>query len=500
MKRTLLIFGLLASALLSANPCRAQETAQRAEDFIDSTGINPSFSSSLSNFPQVRKAMLDLGIKHMRFSQSSPQAISDMQQLAHDGIKTMFLMDANYGVAADSTFYRRIPGYGDPSPGYNLHDFLVKVGPGTVIDSVEMPNEIDEAYSYSQQFWHPGDFPASHVNADATSPLYWVNFIEACTEAAYKAVKSDPATGMVQIVGPALGKTYNPGNGHPNPLPPGSLYNYVDFGGFHPYPFGGNFATPSSDVYDTIKGYYAHGNFPSVNIDKYPYAFNVCQPPFDSYDANGNIVAKRPMIATESGYPTSSVGTSEALQAKYIPRLYCEYFRLGIPRTFVYDLLDNDQTFGIMHADFSPKPAYTALQSLIGLLKDKQDSAYTFYVQKLNYQIAPTPVTGYIEPHSGMVANYDRLGLVHHVLLEKSDHVFYLLLWDEVSGEDTSVTPHRVIAPPPIPVTVDLPEWVKTAKIATYAADWTLSPVPTPIYRQQVHITVPDSVEVLELR
>ncbi len=39
------------------------------------------------------------------------------------------------------------------------------------------------------------------------------------------------------------------------------------------------------------------------------------------------------MAATEAGYATHCKGVSEAVQAKYIPRLCCEYFRLGFRRT-----------------------------------------------------------------------------------------------------------------------------------------------------------------------
>jgi hypothetical protein len=66
------------------------------------------------------------------------------------------------------------------------------------------------------------------------------------------------------------------------------------------------------------------------------------------------------------GGPNSQVGISTSAQAKYIPRLFAEYFRNGIARTFVYEFYDEgtnpadqEQNFGLINNDLTPKPAYT---------------------------------------------------------------------------------------------------------------------------------------------
>ncbi len=58
-------------------------------------------------------------------------------------------------------------------------------------------------------------------------------------------------------------------------------------------------------------------------MDEFPFAFDIYAPPF----------APKPM-ATETGYSTFFDGPSEAAHAKYLPRLFCEYFRKGVQRTF----------------------------------------------------------------------------------------------------------------------------------------------------------------------
>ena len=85
------------------------------------------------------------------------------------------------------------------------------------------------------------------------------------------------------------------------------------------------------------------------------------------------------MACTETGYFTGTAGGSvpQTVLAKYVPRLFCEYFRQGVPRTFWYDFVDDssdpnnaDGNRGLLKSDLTPKPAYTALLSLTSLLAD----------------------------------------------------------------------------------------------------------------------------------
>ena len=184
----------------------------------------------------------------------------------------------------------------------------------------------------------------------------------------YTTLKADSETEKLTVMGIALGITYDPGGGKPNPFQKGELTDYVDWGNFHPYPGGGNpFSFPAP--YAGLKKYYWHGSFPSINLDEYPYAFNTYHPPY----------APKPMASTETGYSTYSGGASERTHAKYIPRLYAEYFRLGIKRAYVYEFIDEfkdpnktnrEANFGSLRRDTSAKPGYTALKSLIALLRN----------------------------------------------------------------------------------------------------------------------------------
>ena len=69
---------------------------------------------------------------------------------------------------------------------------------------------------------------------------------------------------------------------------------------------------------------------------------------------------------------------TEAVAAVYLPRLYATAFGAGVRRTFVYELADEvpepglrdaQQHFGLLRADLTPKPAFTAIRTLLAALR-----------------------------------------------------------------------------------------------------------------------------------
>jgi len=243
--------------------------------------------------------------------------------------------------------------------------------PLAAIDAVEGPNEPDI-------FW-----PRSHISYQNQG---FPEGVIAFQKDLYTAFKSDSDTKNITVIGLAIGQSY--GYETKSPLGKDTLSNYVDWGSFHPYPGGGNsYSVPFN--YNTIQKYYWQGNFPAVNIDEWPYAFDVLSIPF------GN----KPMAATETGYNTSKKGISERMHGKYMPILFLEYFRKGIVRTFSYEFVDEwnapnnpEANFGLLRNDLSPKPAYTALKNLISLLKDP---GLNFTPGSLDYSFSVQPPPGY---------------------------------------------------------------------------------------------------------
>lgn len=338
----------------------APEIAKRADDFIDSMCVNTHWGYSNtpygSNYNAVKQKLVELGIRHVRDGGSSLESIAKMQDLASVGIKTNYIMDPKAGVTPNLSYWVT-------APYYDINDFVKNKVGTNVIDAVEILNEIDVFYNLNGgYYWHWGD--TEQINNNPYSPFYWLYYVRSVTYDTWMSLKSDPATAGVKVVGPSLAGTYN----YTTRSPLGDLSAYVDGGNFHTYPIGGNpFSHPFS--YDTLTNYYAQGNFPAVNIDEFPFAFEMYWPPF----------AYKPMLATETGYHTdrTSNGISEKVHGKYMPRLFLEYFSKGIVRTCSYEFVDewNDPNdpqanFGLLRSDLSPKPGYTALKNLSSLLQD----------------------------------------------------------------------------------------------------------------------------------
>ena len=438
---------------LSVATAWSAEQAKSTDSFLDSMGVCTHWTYSDTPYgfayDKVRDKLSELGIRHVRDG-LNPR----IPDLAKRGIRTMIVAE---------------PELGTPE---QIRDKVKALNAQTLaVDAVEGPNEPD-------LFWISGKKSyqgQGHQGGDSGV----INAVVAFQKDLYSAFKGDPATAKITLVGSALGKTYEPNK---NPFGKGAIANFVDWGNFHPYPGGNPFSIPYR--YGTIEKYYWDGTQPSGNLDEFPYAFQTYRPTF----------APKPMAASETGYSTDTNGTSEAAHAKYLPRLFAEYFRLGVMRTYSYEFVDEfedkngsnrEAHFGLLRRDLTPKPAYAALKNLIALLKDKGASG-VFRPGTLDYQLDVRPAVG-----------YDRVQFVHHLLLQKSDRDFYLIVWHEIANEDKSVQPRRQILPPSMPATLTLTTRIRSA--ALYLPNDSAEPVRTLANPQKIEMQVPDKLLILRL-
>ncbi len=136
-----------------------------------------------------------------------------------------------------------------------------------------------------------------------------------------------------------------------------------------------------------------------------------------------------PRVTTETGAAVDGPVT-EHVQALNLLTLYLDQFARGWSHTAVYLLRDRtdeagNQAFGFYRPDYTPRPAALYLHNLTTLLADvgpvRRSAAGT---GALDYDVvAPQPT-------------------VHHLLLQRPDGAFQLIVWDErLSGEDR-VTVH----------------------------------------------------------
>jgi hypothetical protein len=255
---------------------------------------------------------------------------------------------------------------------------------GHTIESFEGPNELDNS--------NLDDWPSQDRNYQ---------------NAIFNSVKSMHNDRSIRVIGPSLAQAANSSR-------LGDLSNCADFGNLHPYPA---------------------GHAPSIVFP-------------DQINLERVVSGVKPIEFTESGYHNAinehhdQPGVSEAAAARYIPRLFLEDFARGIPRTYLYEFMDeapepalsNPQMhWGLIRADGSEKPAFVAMKNLIALLNDPAEPA------------SLQPLAWALNPDSAQI---------HHLLLQKSNGAFDLILWQEVSSYNIPL--HADINNPDVAATLNL--------------------------------------------
>lgn len=417
------------------------EPAKSANSFVNSIGINTHvryYDTAYGNYPFIKQSLLDLGVRHIRDGGSDPTWIQRINELGSLGIKSTLVLDPNIGIGPDAS-------YDTKPPGYTVANF-VKNLVSTGVEAVEILNEFDVFYNlfgYSR-------------NRQPVTGNGWISYLRDFTRDVYTALKSDPATANIPIIGPSF--VYSTSSSAI-----GDLSQWVDYGSFHPY-----------------------------NNPKNPGDGSLAK----DYALRSQAFGTKPLIATEVGYSTGSAASdrpvTEAVQGKYIPRLFLESFNQGVPRTFSYELIDqkadpnnSENNYGLIRSDGTPKPAYTALKNLISLLNDPQPATTSTAASTT----ATTPITATTTALRAL--NYSIGGTtqnVHHTLLEKSNGDFYLVLWLEVPSTDQTIGQ-----------SVTLNFNTALGQATTYVPNQSIAPVATYASPTQLTFSVTDAPLVVKL-
>lgn len=192
-----------------------------------------------------------------------------------------------------------------------------------------------------------------------------------------------------------------------------------------------------------------------------------------------------PLQVTETGYhgalaqPGGQPPAPDAVTAAYLPRLLLDNFSRGISRTFVYELLDEkpeparaaqEQHWGLFDVEHRPKRQAETLRRLLALLADP----------------GPAFAPGALE--YGLQAPSD----VRHVLLQKRDGSFALVLWRAVSIWDPAARGGLPAGAETATVTLPAPYDAQVRSLAGAA--------PPPVRGDRVPVAVGSTPVVLALR
>lgn len=415
--KTKLLLGLLSASVAFGQPAtqgldlegkiEAQSpagtfVAKPASDFIDSIGsathLGRYQTNYVTRFAEWKPLFLALGIRHIRTdSILQPQAIRNARELADAGVKfNMSSMPDGWAVPK-----------GEEAQG--LPDALL--------------NGSAKNLAYIPAF-------LAHIKAhflDCTESIEGLNEPDGYAEHARRWMeelrqqgRADPAFAHVQFLGSALS------NPRANAVKAGDWTPVVDLANLHAYP---------------------GGRAPEISIPEYLKALE--------HQYRG-----RPIYITETGYhnalnnpPNRHRPASREVEAVYMPRLFLEYFRLGIARSYDFMLLDDrteeealkkysipvlqEAHFGLLDYNLRPKPAYFAIKNLIGLLNDKPGAHAA--PRSVEYSLSgPTEL--------------------RHLLLQKADGTLCLAvwravsIWDPVARKDLPVAEASVTVKFPSPV------------------------------------------------
>jgi hypothetical protein len=236
----------------------------------------------------------------------------------------------------------------------------------------------------------------------------------------------------------------------------GDLSEHIDVANIHPYPA---------------------GKMPSVVFP-------------EQVDLAKVMAGGKPIVFTESGYHNAlddhrgQPGVSETAAAKYIPRLFLEDFTHGVMRTYLYEFMDEapdpgltdaELHWGLLRADGSEKPAFLAMKNLIAELSDSAEPAQ---LRHIDWALSSA------DPH------------IHDLLLEKSNGVFDLIFWQEISSYD--VPSQTDIENPSLHALLTLDR--RASKITLYDPVRQAEPVGSYRNAKSVPLAIPDEPLVVEIR
>ncbi len=164
-----------------------------------------------------------------------------------------------------------------------------------------------------------------------------------------------------------------------------------------------------------------------------------------------------------------------------MPRLYLEQWLAKVSRTLQYELLDEggsgcNGTLGLVTGSYTPKPAYYALRSMLTTLADANSS------------FQPTAIN---------LAVNARVASVHRLLLQKSNGIFVLALWNEVPSWDVNNGTGTPITPVPIKVRIKLDKNPSTSKLSSIVDDGSIKNSAIAWQKGAANLTIDDHVTLM---
>ena len=378
-----MLLWMMVPGIVCGEQENAATSARMSDAFVDAIGVHVNTNILNPDRTRYAQKLQASGIRHVRIGFNED----------NDFVKSLY---DNYGITT-------IFNHNAPMPVSDL----IRLAAEPHVDAIEGSNEPPKGLVYNDL----ADGPGWPFVLPATI-AYQTNL--------YDAAKSDPRTRDKPVIS----------------CSPNDVKN-------------ARFFFPMKCDIQNMHNYPHAGRMPSYHLDQDLLENERMSPVSEN---------PKPVWSTEVGYGYVKYyvhsldrerAITETCGGKYMPRVLAEHFnRSRIQRTYLHVFQDLGrninldarpatawyESFGLIRADFSEKPAYRSVENLIALLNDK---GISFTPGKLRYSL------------EGATAD------VHRTLLQKRNGDFYLLLWQEISSCITrgdGETPPEDIENPPVRV------------------------------------------------
>jgi hypothetical protein len=192
------------------------------------------------------------------------------------------------------------------------------------------------------------------------------------------------------------------------------------------------------------------------------------------------VAGTKSIVTTETGYHTGPPGVDwipEYVASIYLPRLLLEQFRMGIERTYIYELCDEGgDTYGLLTSEGLPKPAFAAVRHLLQLLSDPGPP------------ITPRPL------RYALTSGPD----VRHMSFSKRDGTSYVAMWIERPVFD--VATRRELPSPHQTATLRLDGPERAVRKHAWQRDGEINVEPISSTASQITVDLSDTLLMLELK
>ncbi len=312
--------------LVAVSALGAQEQAIKADDLIDSIGVNTHFAYTntyyYQKYAQVIAALSGAGIRHVRDGYYLWPAGHQMYKV-HQAIKAA-------GIGTDY-----VVSYNSLTTIADLESFQSLAGD---MESIEGPNEFD-------------------LNGGSNWAISLASFLPTLSQAGLAL--------HVPVLGPSLFQQKSYGT-------LGDISQYIDYTNLHIY-FGGR--NPGTNGWGSVNAEgHSYGSIPwwvdNANISASGAASYVTESGYNQV----------PTSTTPYTVPYS-------VASVYTIQTIFEMMAHGIKRTYIYELIDDPSSpeLGLMTNTMRPKYSYTAIKSLTSVLTDR---GVSFAPGKLQYSLS----------------------------------------------------------------------------------------------------------------